>query len=96
MSSVVVVHWLSCSAACGILIPGLGIEPMSPALARQIFNHWTTREAQIGDHLASDYKPACLRIRKKEGQWERLKAKCRTSLVVQWLRIHLPMQGTVV
>ena len=56
MSSVVVAHQLSCYSAGGILIPGLGIEPMSPALARQILNHWTTREAPVSDHLASDCK----------------------------------------
>ena len=32
-SSVVVAHGLSCPMACGILVPRLGIEPMSPALA---------------------------------------------------------------
>ena len=32
MNSPVVVRGLSCSAACGILVPGPGIEPMSPAL----------------------------------------------------------------
>ena len=33
VSSVVVAHrWLSCSVACGILVPRPGIEPMSPAL----------------------------------------------------------------
>ena len=32
VGSVVVAHGLSCSTACGIL-PGPGIEPMSPALA---------------------------------------------------------------
>ena len=31
--SVVVVHGLSYPAACGILVPGLEIEPVSPALA---------------------------------------------------------------
>ena len=30
--SVVVARWLSCSAACGILVPQPGIEPASPAL----------------------------------------------------------------
>jgi len=33
MGSVVVADRLSCSAACGISVPGLGIEPVSPALA---------------------------------------------------------------
>ena len=32
MGSVVVLHWLSCSWACGILVPWLGMEPISPAL----------------------------------------------------------------
>ena len=30
--SLVVVHGLSCSTACGILVPQPGIEPVSPAL----------------------------------------------------------------
>ena len=33
VDSVVEAHRLSCPVACGILIPGPGIEPMSPALA---------------------------------------------------------------
>ena len=32
LGSVVAVHGLSYSAACGILVPQPGIEPMSPAL----------------------------------------------------------------
>ena len=32
MGSEVVVHWLSCSAVCGILVPQSGVEPISPAL----------------------------------------------------------------
>ena len=31
--SLVVVHRLSCPVACGILVPGPGIEPVTPALA---------------------------------------------------------------
>ena len=37
MGSVVVADGLSCSAACGISVPGLRIEPMSPALAGRFF-----------------------------------------------------------
>ena len=36
-SSVVVAHGLSCPAACGILVPRLGIEPTSPALEGGFF-----------------------------------------------------------
>ena len=44
MDSLVVVRGLiSCSEACGILVPR-GFEPVSPAVQRQILNHWTTRE----------------------------------------------------
>ena len=32
MGSVVVPHGLSCPVACGNLVPGPGIKPMSPAL----------------------------------------------------------------
>ena len=31
-------------AACGILVPRPGIEPMPHALEDQSLNHWTTRE----------------------------------------------------
>lgn len=31
-------------AACGILVPPLGMEPMLPAMEVQILNHWTARE----------------------------------------------------
>ena len=34
---VIVVHGLSCSVACGILVPRLGIEKMCPALAGRFF-----------------------------------------------------------
>ena len=33
MGSVAMVHWLSCSTASGIGIPGPGIKSVSPALA---------------------------------------------------------------
>ena len=36
-SSVVVAHGFSCSAACGILVPQPGIEPVSPALEGRFF-----------------------------------------------------------
>ena len=37
VSSVVVVHWLNCPVACGILVPRPGIEPTSPALEGGFF-----------------------------------------------------------
>ena len=37
VGSVVVVHGLSCPAACGILVPRPGIEPTSPALKGEFF-----------------------------------------------------------
>ena len=33
-----------CCAACRILVPRPGIEPMLPAVEAQILNHWTARE----------------------------------------------------
>ena len=30
-----------CSAACGVLVPQLRIEPVSPALEAQSLNRWT-------------------------------------------------------
>ena len=36
--------WL-CYAACGILVPRAGTEPVPPAVEAWSLNHWTTREA---------------------------------------------------
>ena len=33
--------------ACGIFVPGPGIEHEPPAVEAQSLNHWTTRELQI-------------------------------------------------
>ena len=33
-----------CHVECRILVPGLRIKPMPPALGVQSLNHWTTRE----------------------------------------------------
>ena len=31
-------------AACGILVPWLGIEPIPPVMEVWCLNHWTTRD----------------------------------------------------
>ena len=36
--------WGGCQTICGILVPQLGIKPMSIAFEAQSLNHWTTRE----------------------------------------------------
>ena len=36
--------FLLCRAACGILVPQPGIEPVPPALGAWSLNHWTARE----------------------------------------------------
>ena len=33
--------------ACGILVPGPGIEPMLPALGALSLNHWTNRDVPL-------------------------------------------------
>ena len=45
MGSVVVAHGLSCLAACGILVPWPGIEPVSPALEGGILTTGPTRKS---------------------------------------------------
>ena len=40
------IFWLH-HTACGIRGPRPGIEPVSPALAAQVLNHWTTMEAPL-------------------------------------------------
>ena len=37
--------WPRC-AACGILVPRTGIEPVPPAVEAWSLNHWTAREVQ--------------------------------------------------
>ena len=43
----VFVVWVGkqCHAACGILVPSPGTEPVPPVLEAPSLNHWTTREA---------------------------------------------------
>ena len=38
------VHGLSCSVACGILVPQPGIKPVPPAVKAWSLNHWTAKE----------------------------------------------------
>ena len=40
------IFWLH-HTACGIRGPRPGIEPVSPALAAQVLNHWTTMEVPL-------------------------------------------------
>ena len=46
------IFWLH-HTACGILGPRPGIEPVSPALAAQILNHWTTMEVPASGFLTT-------------------------------------------
>ena len=45
--SVVVVHGLSCSVACGIFPDWDTSQTSVPCIARWILNHWATREASV-------------------------------------------------
>ena len=45
-------------AACGILVPQPGIEPMPPAMEGWILNHWTAREVP-STHLSSEMMKIC-------------------------------------
>ena len=44
--------------ACGILVPGPGIEPVSPAVEAQTPNHWTAREFPQGTNFL--LSPCCV------------------------------------
>ena len=48
-ASVVVVHWLSGSVACGIVLDqGLNLRRTCvPCIGRQILSHWTTRKVLV-------------------------------------------------
>ena len=57
-ASLVVVHRLRRRAACAVLIPRLGIEPVTrvPCIGRRIPNHWTTGKVPLAKrylHLLS-------------------------------------------
>ena len=39
--------FFGCAAACRILVPQPGIEPVPPAVEAWSPNHWTTREVPI-------------------------------------------------
>ena len=47
IQTVVMAHRLSCSAACGILVPQPGIEAEVPALQRRILNYGTIRSPLV-------------------------------------------------
>ena len=49
VGSLVVASGLSCPAACGILVPSRGIEPVSPALQGRFL---TTREVPASELLS--------------------------------------------
>ena len=42
-------------AACGILVPRPGIEPMAPAVEVRSPNHWTAREVPVLVHFQTYY-----------------------------------------
>ena len=80
--SAIVAHGPSCSAACGIL-PDQGSNPCPL--------HWQA-DSQPLRHQGS---PGRQILNKKFKISEKCQDRCiGTSLVAQWLRIHLPMQGT--
>ena len=58
-----VLFWL-CYAACRILVPRPGIEPVSPAVEAQSLNHWTTREVPRGRNLSKATQLVSGRVRK--------------------------------
>ena len=45
--SAVAVRWLSCSTACGILVPWTRDQSCVPCLGRQILNYWATRKSLV-------------------------------------------------
>ena len=59
MGSVAVVHGLSCPWACGILVSGPGIEPMSPVLEGRFPTTGSPRKS-LGCYLLNSPSPACV------------------------------------
>ena len=52
-----VAHGLTCSMACGILVPTSGMETMVPRIARQRLNHWASRESPLSVHCCIPKHP---------------------------------------
>ena len=80
--------------AWGMLVPRPGIESGPSAVKAPSPNHWTTKEFPV--------TPSCWSISyageedQKEELLERPNERPGTSLVVQWLRVCLAMQGMLV
>ena len=53
MGLVVTEYGLSCPVACGILVPGTGIEPTSPALETGLLTIWPPRKSPLQPFLIS-------------------------------------------
>ena len=81
-----------CHTACGILVPWSGIEPLSPAVEVQSFNHWTAREVPttfvlkipILTRFSLNFL-VCLK------QWENLGQEAKASQITpqRWYPIYL-------
>ena len=65
------------------------MEPVSPAVEAQSLNHWTARE--VPGVCLYTMQNGYLRMVYAGYHY---KIRGRASLVAQWLRICLPMQGT--
>ena len=64
--SVIVEHELL--LLCGVWdLPGPGIEPMSPALAGRVFNHWTIKEVL---ELLTIYNPWQMALQGRQRSWD--------------------------
>ena len=88
---------------CGMWDPQSGIEPSPPAVETQSLNHWTPRKSlhyMILNKIIIS-KKYLYRMSTKKRAFSNLdnlnlylKRGYWASLVAQWLRIRLPMQGT--
>ena len=94
-----------CHGARGILAPKPGMEPVPPAAEAQKPNHWMPGKPQAVLYLKLGtsnigWRPVRINLGPElEQAWkaplrQQNKSKGRASLVAQWLRVCLPMQGT--
>ena len=70
-------------AACGILLPLPGIEPVSPAMEVQNFNHWASREVPLRLHFLSLFTCQCSLSPVRTSvsvHWDELEMACLDSL----------------
>ena len=80
---------MAASHGCGISIPQPGMEPTLLAVEVWSLNCWTARQVHIKDILFMNNRYAAEQFK----QYLKKIIPARTSVAIQWLRLHVPSAG---